>query len=458
MAVRLLHYSDLENAYDDPARIGRLAGLVADRRDDRTLVVGTGDDTAPGVLALETEGAQALDFFRAVRPDAETFGNHDFDFGPDRTREIVRDSPQPWLSANVRESDGSPFAGVDPGVVVERGGTRVGLLGLTDPNTPGMCPAASALTFVDPVAAARETVADLRARGADRIVVLSHLGSLDDELTRRLDVDAILGGHVHEERCDRVAGTLCTRPNANGRVVWEVELGSGGATATRRRVADAPCDEAVAARLCDRLARAGLTTVVGSVANPIRRGRSIRYGGECRLANLVTDAYRWATGADVAFTNTGGLRDGPSLSGEVTKGQLVGVSPFRGALRTVEVTGRELRALAAQAAKPTGLRSRRSWSEKRWWGHVSGMRIVWDRAADELVEATVGGDPVARDETYTVATNGFVVGSTPFSALTADHVVADHGVQYDAVVEYAREAGIDPTLDGRLVDLGARSD
>jgi len=93
MALRILHYSDVENAYDDPERVGRLAGTIDAHRDDRTVVVGTGDDTAPGVLALRTEGRQALDFFRAVAPDVETFGNHDFDFGTDSLREIVAESP-----------------------------------------------------------------------------------------------------------------------------------------------------------------------------------------------------------------------------------------------------------------------------------------------------------------------------------------------------------------------------
>jgi 2',3'-cyclic-nucleotide 2'-phosphodiesterase (5'-nucleotidase family) len=64
-------------------------------------VAGTGDDTSPGVLALATEGRQSLSFFEAVEPDVETFGNHDFDYGPDATRAIVSASPQTWVSANV---------------------------------------------------------------------------------------------------------------------------------------------------------------------------------------------------------------------------------------------------------------------------------------------------------------------------------------------------------------------
>jgi hypothetical protein len=58
VAPHLLHYSDVENAYDHPERVGRLAGLVDERRHDRTLVFGTGDDTSPGVLPLVTSGSR----------------------------------------------------------------------------------------------------------------------------------------------------------------------------------------------------------------------------------------------------------------------------------------------------------------------------------------------------------------------------------------------------------------
>mgnify|MGYP006275710077 FL=1 len=448
MSLRLLHYSDLENAYDDPTRIGRLAATIDARRDDRTLVVGTGDNTAPGVLALETEGRHALEFFDAVAPDAETFGNHDFDFGPANTRDIVANSPQPWLSANVYDPSGEQrFADVAPGMVVERGDTSVGLFGLTDPATPSMCPAATDLVFSDPIEAARETVADLRARGVDHVVVLSHLGRGDDELARAVDVDVVLGGHVHSERRDRVAGTVLTRPGATGAVLWEVELG-GHVTTTRHDVTAATADESVADRLRARMDETGLSAVVAVVSDPIVRTRERRYGGENRLANLVTDAYRWATDADVGFSGAGALRDGPSLSGEVTVADLIGLSPFSGTLQTAEVSGASLRRLVESVATPPA-----EVEDKRWFGHFSGLEIVWDREAMELVELSHDGDPVDSDATYTLATSAFFVQSESFPAPTREDVVADHGVQYDAIVAYARERGLDVELDGRLRDV-----
>lgn len=222
--VRLLQYSDVENAYDDPERIGRLAGLIGALRNEETIVVGTGDNTAPGVLSLVTEGRQALDFFESVKPDVETFGNHDFDHGYEAAHEIIGRSPQTWVSANVF-FQGKRFGDVSPTTIIERSGRRIGFFGVLDPATPSINPKASDLVVEDPVGSAKRAVATLRAQNVDHIVALSHCGAGDDLLARELDIDVILGGHVHSERLEHVSETLCTRPGANGTALIEVELG-----------------------------------------------------------------------------------------------------------------------------------------------------------------------------------------------------------------------------------------
>jgi 2',3'-cyclic-nucleotide 2'-phosphodiesterase (5'-nucleotidase family) len=212
--VRLLHYSDVENAHDDPERVARLAGLLTDLAGPDALLCGTGDNTGPGVLPLTTQGGQALEFWSAIDPDLSTFGNHDFDFGLDRTVELVARSPQQWLSANVLV-DGDPVAGADPWTVRSVDGTRVGFFGLTDPTTPSGTEDTAVLEFTDPIAAADRAVDALRD-DADVVVALSHLGRADDRLAAATEVDVILGGHVHSERVDRVADTLLARPSATG--------------------------------------------------------------------------------------------------------------------------------------------------------------------------------------------------------------------------------------------------
>ncbi|WP_435063792.1 bifunctional metallophosphatase/5'-nucleotidase [Halobaculum sp. EA56] len=469
---RFVHYSDIENVYDDPERAGRLAGLIAGLDGPGALVVGAGDDTSPGVAATVSEGRQAVDFYRAVDTDVETFGNHDFDFGADAARAVVADSPQTWVSANVYDADGERFGreeGVVPWTVTRVDGERVGLFGVTDPTTDSLNPMAADLGFGDPYEAAREAVADLRAEGVDRIVAVSHLGGGDDDLARIDGVDLVLGGHVHSERVDAVDGTPCTRPGVNGEAVLEVTVGGdedpvvsddaddaggdadtrtvGGARVTRHTPEGAPVDERVADALRERIAAAGLDEPVGHVDEPIERTEAAIHGGECRIGNLVADAYREAADADVGLQNAGGLRLGHDLAGEVTEADLLSVLPFEEPIVLVEVTGEELLDVFRQMSAAVV-----DFGEDDWWhGHLSGAAVVWDDDREELVSATVGGEAVDPDRLYRVATPEYILHSDhEFPAIDERHRAGEHGIQHEVLAAYVREHGIDPRVEGRI--------
>ncbi|MFB6193592.1 MAG: bifunctional UDP-sugar hydrolase/5'-nucleotidase, partial [Halobaculum sp.] len=410
--VRFLHHSDIENVYDEPDRAARLAGLLRERDGPDSVVVGTGDDTSPGVLALVTRGRQALDFFDAAGTRLETFGNHDFDYGPDATRALVEDSDVTWVSANVRDEAGDPFGrseGVVPWTVETVDGTRVGFVGVTDPATHSLNPMAAELAFDDPVAAATSAMGEAHEAGADRIVVLSHLGAGDDELARETDADLILGGHVHTRRVERVAGTLLTRPGVNGQAVVEATLDETGAEARVLDVADYDPEPvtALADWLRERRRETGLDRVVGHAERPLRRTEETIHGGESRIGNLVADAYRDAADADVAIQNAGGIRLGGPLVGEVTLADCIAVIPFEEPVVTVEVTGRELREAVRQMSGDAV-----DFGEDDWWhGHVSGMRVVYDEATDTVESVEVGGDPLDPDRMYRVATAEYLLHS-----------------------------------------------
>lgn len=452
MGPRVLHYSDVENAYDAPGRIGRLAGLIESRRDASTIVAGTGDNTSPGVLPLVTEGRQSLDFFRAVEPDLETFGNHDFDYGRDRILDVVRESPQTWVTANVRRN-GTVFgadAGVRPWTVVQRAGERVGFLGLTDPATGSLNPNATGLEFEDPIGAARGALDALRDRGVDHLIVLSHLGAADEELAAELDVDVVLGGHVHSERVERIEGTLLTRPGVNGEVVLEVDL-DGRRAVTHHEVTDAPVHDGVADALRRRMRAADLEEVVATVEDPIDRSEETVFRGESRVGNFVADAYRWTMGTDVGLQNSGGIRSGEPLRGEVTLADLISLVPFEESVAVAALSGAELLDTLRQADG-----SRVAFGEADWWhAHLSGARIVWDSDSGDLKRATVGGEPIDPAATYTVATTRYLFHSDhEFPAIDERHLVEEGPIQYEALVDFARAEGIDPAVEGRIVREG----
>jgi len=449
MSPRLLHYSDIENAYDTPERVARVAGLLADRRGPDALVAGSGDNTGPGVLSLVTDGRQSLDFFGAVEPHVETVGNHDFDHGFDALRSVVADSPQRWTLANVA-LDGERFGagvGIESNTLVDVADATVGIVGVLDPATTEMTPGTDALEFGEPVDAVAREAPRVREAGADRVVALAHTADDDARaIAAETAVDAVLAGHSHHQHATAIDGTPFTRPGATGEYVYEIDFDAG--TVTCHETATAEPHPDVAAALRERIAANDLDEVVAHVDEPISRDRERRLGGEWRLGNFVADAYRWKTGADAALQNGGGIREGPALSGDVTVGDLVSVSPFEEPVVVASVTGRELRSVVAEAdgRAVDGLND-------YWYGHVSGMRVAAENGG---YEPYVRGDRVAGDERYTLAVpNYLLITDLEFPTLTEAHAVERYALQYEVVVEYARETGIDARLGGRIPDAVA---
>ncbi|WP_135535458.1 bifunctional metallophosphatase/5'-nucleotidase [Halostella pelagica] len=447
MSLRLLHYSDLETAIDDPEQCARLVGAINSLRDGNSVVIGTGDNTAPGALSLATQGRAALDFFRAVSPHIDTFGNHDFDFGHETARELAAAAPQRWLCANaVRNGDRFAADATAPSTLVETDDYRVGVVGVAHPETDGINPAADGVDFTDPVPAVREEAAALRDRGVDVVVVASHCGKRDDRIARETDVDVVLGGHVHDVHVETVADTFVVRPGRAGTHFSEVTL-NATPDVTIHSVDGTDRDDDLAATLRDRLAEHGLDEVVATVETPVELTEETVNAAESRAGNFVADALRWSADADVAISPAGALRaDGP-LDGDVTVAELVNLTPYEDDLAVLSLSGERLRDALDEI--PIGYHY--DDFPLHYCSHVSGARIVWDDDEGELTDATVGGHPLDSDRRYTLAVADYLVETDHVSdAFDEEDVVRRCGLARDAIVEYAREEGINPDIEGRI--------
>lgn len=187
--------------------------------------------------------------------------------------------------------------------------------------------------------------------------------------------------------------------------------------------------------------------MVGVVEEPIPCDLVACKRAESRIGNLVTDPYRWRTEADVAINSGGGFRRRDPLDGEVTAFDLVGITPFDSDLVVVELDGERLRKTLADLAFVQAPDDLPAWH----FGHVSGASVVWDDAAVELRSASVGDERVDPGASYELATTEFFVGHDGlFPAFGPEDVVDRFEPQYEAVVEYGREEGLDPRIEGRV--------
>lgn len=438
MSTLILHYADLETCFDDPVRLGKVVSRLRTSPDQCPIVVGSGDVLAPSVLGMVHDGRQTLPFYEAVEPDAETFGNHDFDVGLDAVRAVVAESPHEWVSANVYH-DGSRFAEVAPSTLVCRGETTVGIVGVTDPRTS----VPEELTIAPPVDATADAAAPLTAE-ADYVVVTAHARrDLARDLAALDAVDVVLTGHLHTAAVARVDGTPVVEAGANGEVIQAVSLAEP-VSVTTQAVADADRAWTVERALTSLKADAGLSDVVARADDPIRCERDRCLNGPCRIGQLVAEAYRWAGDADVGIIDTRALRDRPPLAGAVTAFDLISVVPFDGPLFVCSLSGRELTSLLGGAMRTGDGYRKRGPGTVDWMAQCSGVDVAVD-AEGTITRLHVDGTPVDTDAQYRIATNPYVVGAeTEFEAVGPEDIVAEEGQQFDAVVDYVRACGLSP--------------
>ncbi|MEL5895744.1 metallophosphatase [Bacteroides sp. GD17] len=147
-------------------------------------------------------GEVEIKMMNEMKYDAMTIGNHEFDFNLDNMERLFRMADFPVVCSNYDVSATVLKDLVKPYVVIERGGVKVGVLGLGC-KLEGMVQADKCIGVVykDPVTTANEVAATLKEKeGCDIVVCLSHLGVQEDEdqlIPKTRNIDVVLGGHTH---------------------------------------------------------------------------------------------------------------------------------------------------------------------------------------------------------------------------------------------------------------------
>ena len=332
------------------ARVATVRSRLADQ--GPVVFVLAGDVLSPSVLTKYYGGRQMVESLNAAKLDYATFGNHEFDLEIDTLVARIGASKFKWISSNCTQPDGAPLAKVLPWDTLRISGHKVGLFGLT---LQGTYPRTVRCT--NPDTAAQRAVETLSAEGADLIVGITHQSIRADRdlLAREPRIDLLLGGHEHEAQDSTVSGRHVVKADANAVSAQFVTLWGGKgswrqATGLVPINAALPPDTAVArvvGEWNDSLqSQLGPQRIVGRTTMPIDSSTSLSRRRESMLGDLVSDAMRSGTGADVALLNSGTLRlDNVIQPGPISNHQLEAIFPFADQTRVVTfpLTGARLR-------------------------------------------------------------------------------------------------------------------
>lgn len=332
------------------ARVATTRSRLADQ--GPVLFVLAGDALSPSIHSKYYRGRQMVEAFNAAKLDYATFGNHEFDLELDTLIARVAASRFKWVSSNCTLANGSPIPQVVPWDTVRISGHKVGLFGLTLEGSYR-----PEVRCSDPDSAAQRVVETLNAEEADLIVGLTHQSVQADRnlLVREPRIDLILGGHEHEALDSTVSGRHVVKADANAESAQFVTLW-GGKGSWRQAVGLVPIDGAlppdtavarVVAGWNDSLQnQLGPERPVGRTVTPIDPATGLSRRHASMVGNLVSDAIRAGTGADVALLNSGTLRlDEVIPPGPVTNHDLEAIFPFADQTRVVTfpLTGARLR-------------------------------------------------------------------------------------------------------------------
>lgn len=460
-----------------PVDLGTRGGLARvltlkkeiEKQSPNTLFLLSGDTISPSVESITYKGAQMIDAWNTAGLDYSTFGNHEFDFGPDVLRQRMKESKFKWIAANVIDKKtGKPFGDALAYVVREFDGVKIGIFGLTLEETRITSRPGPDVEFLNPCETARKMVSEIHAHGAKTVVALTHLSmSEDKEVARCSGVDVIIGGHEHTLLESASGGAPIFKMTADARELGQIDLNISKSTGAVEsidwkvipvtdKIKDDPQFAAINRKYGALLKE--LSQLVGRTAVDLDARSAINRTQETNIGDFIADSFRLATGSDVGLMNGGSIRaDEIIRMGPLTKRDVLSMLPFKNKVVKVELSGATLRQVLEH-----GVARSAEDAEPGRFPQVSGVKFTFDTTrppGSRIVSLTVNDKPLDEKKNYTLAASDYVAidGGDGYAMLKGTRLlIPRERAQFDSEVLQAAiiaKKVIAPKVEGRIKRL-----
>ena len=476
--VKIVHTNDIharveENAKSSIIGMPKLKTLIDSftESSDMDLVVDSGDLFHGQSIATLVQGESIAELVKACGYDAMTAGNHDWNYGKDRLKELAKIADVEMLTGNVVDESGEQF--FDNEYYVETTSKdgqelKVGIFGVIDPDIYSKTAGTNVegLTFTDSAEYAIMAADELEEMGCDVVIALTHTYDPVSLASKVDGVDLWLAGHEHVDIDSEVTtpDDSKSRVIENGYYLYEAglidldcSLDSDGEVVSIDINAD-KADYSAAQNLEENAEVKAvldnikseqsviLNEVVGSTPQDLDGVWEDLRIDETNLGRAVTDAYLLETGADIAFENAGGIRASVK-KGELTYGDIIGISPFGNYIVTKQITGKQLVEILETsidiqkksiAANDSGEYD--AWPENSGsYLQTGGITVEYNLDLDygkRVISVKVGNEPLDDNKLYTVATNNFVAVNENYPQLANAEETGEYSACDEALIKY----------------------
>ncbi len=502
--IIVLYTNDVHCAVDTNIGYAKLAAFrsAMEKTTPYVTLVDCGDAIQGDAIGSVSDGEYLMDIMNKTGYDLAVLGNHEFDYGMEQLSHLIDEAEATYLGCNITYSgDGENLlSAVKPYEIVSYGDTDVAYIGV---STPESLVKSTPAYFQDEegnfvygfsgeskealCAKVQSYIDECREKGADRVIILSHLGTDEasepyrsyDLISGITGVDVVLDGHSHSViPCEYVADkegkdVLLSSTGTQLTYIGQLVLSESGMITTTLVGAFPDSDEELALhikeiqseyeeKLAEIMAHTDvkLTTTDGGGMRLIRNR-------ETNLGDFCADAYRAISGADIAFVNGGGIR-ADLEEGDITYGDVIAVHPYGNTLCVVEANGQEILDCLEMASRETLAKTddgKNSVGECGGFQQVSGLRYTIDTSVPSSVQMDENGMfvsvdgprrikdvevltedgtyvPLEAEKVYTLASHNYMLkqAGDGFNMFADNKLVIDEGMaDYQILITYIQE-------------------
>ncbi len=470
--IMVLHTNDTHSRLEEGTYAGmgfaKIATIAEKYRaeNDNLLLLDAGDTFHGQIIANLVKGESVARILNMIGYDALVPGNHDFNYGQERLKELDQLTDLPLLAANIKTDSDNNF--LTPYIIKKLKDVKVGIFGLVTPETVYKTHPKNVegLKINDPVATARFMANKLKDR-VDLIIALTHLGLSQGSRYTSIKVaeevegiDLIIDGHSHDALSTGkiISNTLIAMAGEYDKNLGVVELTidkgkiieKEASLINKKDVSNIKKDEKVL-KLIDKIKKKNreiTAEVIGKTAVTLDGERANIRTEETNLGNLITDSIQTAVAADAVLLNSGTVRASIE-AGDITKGDVISVLPFGNTVVVKALTGSQLLDALEHGVSQYP-------AQEGTFPQVAGLTFIFNpyrQSGERILRLMVNGEVIDYDRLYYIATNDFIAaGGDGYNMFIDAPVVQEVGSLEELLINYIKKQEVvSPEVEGRII-------